>query len=109
MRTNEERIEAMHRRAEQLERESRLKRRARVIGSAVMAAGFAAVIMLAVRMPGVADVLNTEGSGGSMSGSIFAASGNLGYVVIGVIAFLLGSALTLFSMRLTDYRRDRGR
>ena len=108
MRTNEERIEAMHRRAEQLENESRLKR-ARVTGSAVMAAGFAAVIMLAVRMPGVADVLNTEGNGGSMSGSIFAASGHMGYVVIGVIAFLLGSALTLFSMRLTDYRRDRGR
>lgn len=108
MRTNEERIEAMHRRAEQLENESRLKR-ARVMGSAIMAAGFAAVIMLAVRMPGIAEGLNTEGSGGSMSGSIFAASGNMGYVVIGVIAFLLGSALTLFSMRLTEYRRDRGK
>ena len=47
MRTNEERIEAMHRRAAELEREQRV-RKARFAGTAAALVSFAAVILLAV-------------------------------------------------------------
>jgi|GEM_PF-1013581 hypothetical protein len=110
MRTNEERIEAMHRRAAQLAEAERAKRavRARLIGAGAGAVSFAAVILLAVMMPDLSDNAAPAGAGSGMSGSIFAANGYLGYVVIGIVAFLLGAAVTVFCIRLKDYSDSGG-
>ena len=44
-----------------------------------------------------------------MHASIFAGSGALGYIVIAIIAFLLGVALTMFCIRLREWqeRKDK--
>lgn len=102
MRTNEERIEAMHRRAAELEREQRV-RKARFAGTAAALVSFAAVILLAIMMPDLFQVVVPENSG--MSGSIFASGGHLGGIVICIIAFLLGAAASAFCFRLRDYAR----
>ena len=102
MRTNEERIEAMHRRAAELEREQRV-RKARFAGTAAALVSFAAVILLAVMMPDLSQVVVPENSG--MSGSIFASGGHLGGIVICIIAFLLGAAASAFCCRRREYTR----
>lgn len=102
MRTNEERIEAMHRRAAELEREQRV-RKARFAGTAAALVSFAAVILLAIMMPDLSQVVVPENSG--MSGSIFASGGHLGGIVICIIAFLLGAAASAICFRLREYTR----
>ena len=99
MRTNEERIAAMHKRAAELEKEKRQHRTA-IIQAVSITACFAAVIALAVFMPGFSRAFVSEENQGSMSASIFSGSSLLGYIVIGTIAFLLGVSVTIFCFRL---------
>ena len=42
-----------------------------------------------------------------MSASIFSGSGYLGYIVIGIVAFLLGCAVTVFCFRLRKWQKDK--
>ena len=42
---------------------------------------------------------------GGMYASIFSASPVLGYIVIGIIAFLLGGAVTVFCFRLKQWEK----
>ena len=67
MRTNEERIEAMHRRAAELEREQRV-RKARFAGTAAALVSFATVILLAVMMPDLSQVEHTTANPAGTSG-----------------------------------------
>ena len=106
MRTNEERIAAMHKRAAELEKEKR-QRKVRIIQALSAAACFAAVILLAVFMPGFSQSLGSGNSQGGMSASIFSESSALGYIVIGVLAFLLGTAVTVFCFRLKKWQKDK--
>ena len=106
MRTNEERIAAMHKRAAELEKEKR-QRTAAIIQAVSVAACFAAVIMLAFLMPGFSQTFISENSQGSMSASIFSESRVLGYIVIGILAFLLGAAVTIFCFRLKSWQKDK--
>lgn len=118
MRTDDERIAAMHARAEEIKGERR-KRRVRIWQSVSFVTAFAAVILLAVLMPGLLDsgtvpgissLSDPDSSGGTapaMSGSIFAESGAMGYVVIAVIAFLLGVCVTAFCFRLKKWNELR--
>ena len=103
MRTNEERIAAMHSRAAELAREKR-KKQALIAGAASAAASLALILIIAVQIPHLLPV-STQVSGGSgMSGSIFSQNGALGYIVIGVIAFLLGICVTIFCLKLKQWR-----
>ena len=106
MRTNEERIAAMHKRAAELEKENR-QRRVRIIQAVSAAACFAAVIVPAFFMPGFSQVLVSGSSQGSMSASIFSESSALGYIVIGILAFLLGAAVTIFCFLLKKWQKDK--
>lgn len=100
MRTDKEFLDAMHKRAAEIEREER-KRRAGVIGLGAQLGGLAAVIMLALAMPSFeSKILSVEISA---RGSLFAMSGVLGYIVTGVTAFMLGAALTILCYRLKKY------
>ena len=108
MRTNEERIAAMHKRAAELEKEKR-QRRVLIIQAVSAAACFAAVIALAFFMPGFSQAFASGNSQGSMSASIFSESSVLGYIVIGILAFLLGAAVTIFCFRLKKWQKDKER
>ena len=99
MRSNIERVEAAKRRAAEIERRRRAMRaKLAVCGSA--AASLAAIVALAFAMPAV-----IEGAHGA--GSVFA-SGAAGYIVIGVLAFALGVAVTLLGVKLRAYWKPEG-
>ena len=102
MRTHEERIAAMHARAAELNR-ARRARKVRIMQISGAAVACAATIMLAVFMPHISDFETNTNAG--PTGSVFADSGALGYIVIAIIAFLLGVALTMFCIRLSEWQK----
>lgn len=106
MRTHEERIAAMHARAAELNI-ARRARKVRIMQVSGAAVACAATVLLAVFMPHISGFeLDPEtGSSGTMHASVFGGSGALGYVVIAIIAFLLGVALTMFCTRLSEWRK----
>ena len=103
MRTNEERIEAIRKRAAQIEQNNR-QSRVRIMQSACVAAGFLCVIALAVMIPNITAADISSEIADSMRGSIFSDTGSLGYLVIGIISFLLGISVTVFCFRLKKWR-----
>lgn len=105
MRTNDERLAALHKRAGEIKKENR-SRRVRLIQYASCAACFLLVITLALWIPVTEGTLIPSGTG-SMSASIFSGSGYLGYIVIGIVAFLLGCAVTVFCFRLRKWQKDK--
>lgn len=103
MRTDKDFLDAMHKRAADIEREER-RHRARVIGFSAQLGGLAAVVMMAIFMPSFENtILSVETSARA---SLFAVSGVLGYVVIGITAFCLGAALTVLCYRLRKKTDD---
>lgn len=98
MLTNEERIAAMHSRAEQLEKERQQKFARRMQVSSV-AAGFVLVILLAAFLSDVTGRLDTDGMNGNMNASILSGTA-AGTVVIAIIAFMLGIAVTVFCYKI---------
>ena len=104
MRTNEERIKAMHDRAAQLEREKRTLR-SRMLGAGCVAASLVLILITAVCMPGISATLAHVENLSNMNASIFASSSVLGYIIIGLLAFALGIAVTIFCYRLKKWRQ----
>ena len=105
MRSNEERIAAMHQRAEELtiQRNDRIAQFGR---AAVMAACLAAVILIAVACSHIhaADIsIQTD----NFLASMFTDSGALGYIVIGIVGFLFGVFATAFCIYLGKYRKHK--
>ena len=105
MRTNDERLAALHKRAGEIKKETR-KRRVRLIQFTSCAACFLLVIGLALWMP-VTEGMPLSSGTDSMSASIFSGSEYLGYIVIGIVAFLLGCAVTVFCFRLKKWQKDK--
>ena len=103
MRTNDERIAAMHARAALLEQNSR-NRMVRIACVASVTVCLALVVMLACLMPGFSGALESEMAVGAMSASIFSGRSVLGHIVIAIVAFLLGTAVTIFCFRLSEWR-----
>ncbi len=108
MRTNEERIIALHISALKLEKERRIRR---VISAS--AAGFvmslATVIILALLMPAMVEKVLPVSSIGGLSASIFTGSSILGFFVIGFVAFFLGVTVTVFCFRLRKWQEEKDR
>ena len=107
MRTNEERIQAMHERAHEIKAE-KAGRKALILESAGFAVCFAAAILLAFLVPPMAETLSLGPEAPGMSASIFAGTPALGYIVIAAIAFILGVTATVFSIRLKRWRDSYG-
>lgn len=99
MRTNDERIAAMHTRAAEIRREQ-TKRRNTIIGAASVFACFLIVIAMGFVFPKIMTGRLPESDIDGMNASIFSGSDALGYSVIAVLAFLLGAAVTVFCFRL---------
>ena len=107
MLTNEQRIAAMHEKAEVLRRE-RQRRRILSVQAASLAVCLAVVAALAAVIPGLTEnaMLNSGQTG--MAASIFSDNAFLGYIVVGVAAFLLGIAFTVFCVSLKKWKDGGG-
>ena len=106
MRSHEERVAEAKRRIAARQREKRLRRNTVTIASAV-AACLALLIGAALAMPGIAASIQTgDYSGFETAASIFHGSAALGYIVIGLLAFLLGVCVTVLCFRLRQLSRE---
>ena len=106
MRSHEERVAETKRRITKIEREKRRRRETSTIASAV-AACFALLIGASLAMPGIAANIQTGNySGFETAASIFHGGTALGYIVIGLLAFLLGVCVTVLCFRLRQMSRE---
>ena len=106
MRSHEERVAETKRRIAQIEREKRLRRNTITMASAV-AACLALLIGASLAIPGIAANIQTgDYSGFETAASIFHGGAALGYIVIGLLAFLLGVCVTVLCFRLRQMNRD---
>ena len=106
MRSHEERVAETKRRIAARQREKRLRRNTITIASAV-AACLALLIGVSLAMPGIAASIQTgDYSGFETAASIFHGGAALGYIVIGLLAFLLGVCVTVLCFRLRQMSRE---
>ena len=108
MRSHEERVAETKRRIAKMEREKRLRRNTLAMASAV-AACLVLLIGASLAMPGIAAGIQTgDYSGFETAASIFHGGAALGYIVIGLLAFLLGVCVTVLCFRLRQMSREDG-
>ena len=108
MRSHEERVVETKRRIAAMERKKRLRRNTVTMASAV-AACLVLLIGASLAMPGIAESIQTgDYSGFEMAASIFHGGAALGYIVIGLLAFLLGVCVTVLCFRLRQMSREDG-
>ena len=106
MRSHEERITETKRRIAARERKERRRRNTVTMASAV-AACLALLIGASLAMPGIAANIQTgDYSGFETAASIFHDGAALGYIVIGLLAFLLGACVTVLCFRLRQMNRE---
>ena len=106
MRNHKERVAETKRRIAKIEREKRLRRNMITMASAV-AACFALLIGASFAMPGIAASIQTgDYAGFETAASIFHGGAALGYIVIGLLAFLLGVCVTVLCFRLRQISRE---
>ena len=105
MRSHEERVAETKRRIAKMERKKRLRRNTITMASAVAAC----LIGASLAMPGIAAKIQTgDYAGFEMAASMYGGSAALGYIVIGLLAFLLGVCVTVLCFRLRQISREDG-
>ena len=108
MRSLEERIVETKRRIAKMEREKRRRRNAITMASAV-AACLALLVGASLAMPGIAARIQTgDYSGFETAASMYGGGAALGYIVIGLLAFLIGVCVTVLCFRLRQMNREDG-
>ena len=108
MRSHEERVAEAKRRIAKIEREKRLRRNTVTMASAV-AACLVLLVGVSLAMPGIAAKIQSgDYSGFETAASIFHGGAALGYIVIGLLAFLLGVCVTVLCFRLRQMSREDG-
>ena len=106
MRSHEERVAEAKRRIAKIERAKRLRRNTFTMASAV-AACLALLISASLAMPGIAANIQTGNySGFETVASMYGGGAALGYIVIGLLAFLLGVCVTILCFRLRQMNRE---
>ena len=106
MRSHEERVAETKRRIAKIEREKRL-RRDKITMISAAAACLALLIGASFAMPGIAANIQTGNySGFETAASIFHSGAALGYIVIGLLAFLLGVCVTVLCFRIRQLSRE---
>ena len=106
MRSNEERVAEVKRRIAEKERQKKL-RRSRIAAVSAVAACLVLILVLALFMPGIAGQLRPGGySDYEMVASMFGENGALGYIIIGLLAFLLGVCVTILCFRIRLLNRE---
>ncbi len=100
MRNIEERLAAVRQRAWEIEAK-RKRGRDRAIRGLALAASLLLIVGLSFFVPAVlAAAPNTAYTQPGVTGSIFDISTSLGYILIGVLAFVLGVAVTILFHRI---------
>ena len=108
MRSHEERVAETKRRIAKIELEKRRRRNMITMASAV-AACLALLIGASLAMPGIAAKIQAgDYSGFETSASMYGGGAALGYIVIGLLAFLLGVCVTVLCFRLRQMNREDG-
>ena len=109
MRTSKERARLIHRRTAEIKQERRIKRQRR-LDAACMAVCLLLVIGIGTMMPGLmrnaADGSIVHSSG---TASLLGSHAALGYIIMGLLAFLLGVCVTvlLYRLRRREERQKR--
>ena len=107
MRSHEERVAEAKRRIAKIERAKRLRRNTITMASAV-AACLVLLIGASLAMPGIAARTQTGDYSGFETAASMYGGGALGYIVIGLLAFLLGVCVTVLCFRLRQMSREDG-
>ena len=107
MRSHEERVAETKRRIAKIERGKRLRRNKITMASAV-AACLVLLTGAALAMPGIAASIRTGDYSGFETAASMYGGGALGYIVIGLLAFLLGVCVTVLCFRLRQMNREDG-
>ena len=97
MRSYEERCAEVKRRIAAEKRKKRL-RRGRLVMAAAAAACLALLAGVSIAMPGM--------TGFETAASMYGGSDALGYIIVGLLAFLLGVCMTILCFRLRQMERD---
>ena len=106
MRSHEERVAETKRRITKIEREKRRRRDTITMASAV-AVCLVLLVGTSFAMPGIAASIQTgDYSGFETAASIFHSGAALGYIIIGLLAFLLGACVTVLCFRLRQMNRE---
>ena len=106
MRSHEERVADVKQRIAAKERKNTLRRNKITVAS-TLAACIALIVGCACVMPAFAARSQAGSySGFETAGSIFHSSAALGYIVIGLLAFLLGVCVTVLCFRLRQMDRE---
>ena len=105
MRSHEERVAETKRRIAKIERGKRLRRNKITMASAV-AACLVLLIGASLAMPGIAASIRTGDYSGFETAASMYGGGALGYIVIGLLAFLLGVCVTVLCFRIRQLSRE---
>ena len=106
MRSLEERVVETKRRIDKIERAKRRRRNTITIASSV-AACLALLVGASLAMPGIAAKIQAgDYSGFETAASMYGGGAALGYIVIGLLAFLLGVCVTVLCFRLRQMNRE---
>lgn len=105
MRSNEERVSAVKRRVAQIERQKR-QRRNRIVALLSVAACLAIIVGASFAMSGISgELIAGDYTGYETTASIFSGSAAAGYIIIGLLAFVLGVCVTLLCFKLKVFRK----
>lgn len=100
MRTNEERVAAVQRLVIEIKKQKKMRFN-RLVTVSSIAACFILIVSLSVYMPRIVNEIGTRHSKYfETAASMFSRSNSLGYVVIALIAFILGICVTLLAYHL---------
>ena len=104
---NEERIAEVKRRIEEKEQQQRLRRR-RIISAVCIAACFAVIVGVSFAMPGIVGQIEPGTSSGfETAATILGGNAALGYIVIGLLAFILGVCVTILCFRIRLMNKEK--
>jgi len=104
MRSREERVQAVRCRVAQMRRQRRL----RAAAAGAVAASVLLVTVLAVQMPEkMRAVVGNEVEGVQAAASVFRNGGATGYVLVGLLAFVLGVGVTVLCTRIREMEKEK--
>ena len=108
MRSNEERAAAVRRRVEQIKQQKRQQRN-RLLALFSVAACLAVIVAASLAMPGISEKLTAGNyTEYETAASIFGGSAAAGYILIGLLAFILGVCVTVLCFKLKAFRKKDG-
>ena len=106
MRSHEERIAEVRRRIAEKERQKRRKQR-RIAAITCIAACLAVIVGVSFVMPGIVGQIEPGASSGFETAATILGGGTaLGYMVIGLLAFVLGACVTILCFRIHQLNKE---